>query len=277
MKKKFIDEANFINFIEKKRQENEKEYQLPRMLFSVTVTEEIFEGMKVVIFNKNKKTKKKILYIHGGGYIGRPLPVHWRFLNTIAKQTGLEIIVPLYPLAPQYTYNYAYEKMLNLYQDLISKYEEVTLMGDSAGGGFCLGLSEYLNELNINLPRQLILLSPWLDISMSNPQCRKYEDLDPFFTIDGMKEVGKLWAGEDELRNYKLSPIFGDISGLCPINIFVGTNEILYPDNLILYKKAIEKGVKINLHIKEDMEHVYVLYPIKEAKEAQEKIISLLK
>ena len=92
-------------------------------------------------------------------------------------------------------------------------------MGDSAGGGLALGLAEALRDEGDTLPEELILISPWVDLTMSNPDMKDYVKHDPMLGIDGLRRMGEVWANGLELTDPKVSPIFGDLSGLPPVTI----------------------------------------------------------
>lgn len=188
--------------------------------------------------------------------------------------SNIDIYYPIYPLAPNHTYKDAYLLILNLYKKLLKENKEIILMGDSAGGGLALGFTLYLQKLNVKLPNKMVLLSPWVDITLSNPSIEEFEKNDPMLSCYGLVEYAKLWAGDLDLKDYKLSPINGDLSNLPDTLIFTGTNEILYPD-LILFDKKLQKNkVKSELIIGKNMNHVYPLYIKK--KESLEKIINFI-
>ena len=125
-------------------------------------------------------------------------------------------------------------------------------------------------------PDKMILLSPWLDVSMSNPEIEDYESADPMLSAYGLIEMGKCWAGDLELTDYRISPIYGDISALRNVYLFVGTREIFYPDVTLFYSMLQEQGVSAELYIGEGMNHDYPLYPIPEADDAIEQMCSII-
>jgi len=154
--------------------------------------------------------------------------------------------------------------------------KKIILMGDSAGGGFALAFTQYLKELNIKLPFKLILISPWVDISMSNPSICEYEKIDPILSRCGLVEIGKYWAGDLDVKDYKLSPIFGNLVNIPNTLLFAGENEILYPDICLLYDKLKYNGVNCEFVVGKNMNHDYPLYPFKLCKIAREKIIEYI-
>ena len=146
-------------------------------------------------------------------------------------------------------------------------------MGDSAGGGFTLALTQELKADSIDLPRQLVLISPWVDVIGGNDELQKY---DTFLFMKVLRHVGEDWAGELDPRNPIVSPLYGDMQGLPPTDLYTGTWEVLYTDIIKTYDKMKAAGVDARLHVKEKMGHVYPLWPCPEGKEAREEIANII-
>ena len=148
-------------------------------------------------------------------------------------------------------------------------------MGDSAGGGFSAAFCEYLAVKDMPQPENLILISPWVDMSMSGD----YDDVeyDPMLGIEGAREIGKSWAGDLDTKDYKVSPLFGEVENLAKTTLFVGTHEIFYPDVVKFYNKLKDNGVDAELNVGEEMTHVYAIYPlVSESKEAFKHIVQVI-
>lgn len=149
-----------------------------------------------------------ILYLHGGAYINDASVYQWKFCDKIVQETNAEVIFPIYPLAPNHTWAETYDLLTEVYQDILNDTDApVIIMGDSAGGGLAVSFCEYLSEMNLEQPDKMILLSPWMDVSMSNPAAADYEASDPMLSAYGLIEMGKCWAGELELTDYRVSPM----------------------------------------------------------------------
>ncbi|MCV3763807.1 alpha/beta hydrolase [Companilactobacillus farciminis] len=274
---KTIKQANID--LEKEKKSGEKKYQLSsKQHFDVPIKKINFKGMDTYVLNAQKNNGTTILYIHGGGYVSQPVSQHWTALNKIAKNTDSKIIVPIYPLAPFATYKKSYSLLTEMYQSIESSNNtrKVVLMGDSAGGGIALGLAETFSKLNIAQPDNLILLSPWVDITMENPAVKKYAKKDPMLDTNTLIADGKSWAGSTDTKDYRLSPVYGDISQLKNVTIFVGTREQFYPDIMKLNRKLKRAGVSTNLNVGLGQNHVYPVYPVKEGHEAIDVIINIV-
>ncbi|WP_188133918.1 alpha/beta hydrolase fold domain-containing protein [Chitinophaga sp. CF418] len=220
-----------------------------------------------------------ILYLHGGAYVQRFTLLHWLFLSDLIKATGVGITAPDYPLAPAYTYKEAFTMVEAVYKQLTTKYDasRLILMGDSAGGGFALALAQKLKKDNVPVPARIILLSPWLDISLENPVINSLDPADPFLGVESLRQVGKLYAGGTGTDNHLLSPINGPLTGLGKIAVFAGANEILVADARKLKELALSQGTDLEYYEYPDMVHAWMLLDFPESKQAKRQIIDLIK
>ena len=153
---------------------------------------------------------------------------------------------------------------------------DFVLMGDSAGGGFALALAQLMRNETLPLPDQIILLSPWLDLSLTNPEIKDIDPSDFFLDVEGLKLAGRAYAGNTDPHYYLLSPINGSLEGLGRISIFMGSQEILVADARKLKAMAEAKGITINYHEYPGMFHAWMLLNLPESKAAKEEIMNLL-
>lgn len=255
----------------------EKTYQVPKWLkLKSNLEKETVDGMPVYYLHKNQKREILILYIHGGAYVDEFLTFHWRFMDSLAQKLGAVIAAPDYGLAPFHTYDEAYEKIRILYQKMRMKYQDkkIIFMGDSAGGGLALGIIQELVRAREAAPEGMVLISPWADASMDNPEICRFEKEDPMLKTPRLLACVSYWAKGLDLHDPKISPLYGDMEQLPPTLILTGTRETFYFDACKLRKKMKDSGVRVMFRSGKEMNHVYPLYPIPEAKIAMEDIIS---
>ena len=150
-------------------------------------------------------------------------------------------------------------------------------MGDSSGGGLALGLAEDFIVKKIKQPDELILLSPWVDITLENSNIEKYEKIDPIVFPANDRIWGASWALGTDLKNYKVSPLYGNMLGLKKVSIFIGTREVLYPDVKILADILIDSKADVDVYVGKGLNHVYPIYPIPEAKTTLKIINKIIK
>ena len=216
----------------------------------------------------NENAKNTILFVHGGAFVSEMNYQHLLYCLKMSRKLDAHVMAPVYPLAPQHNAMETYDMITEIYEKL--DHENLILMGDSAGGGFVLSFAQYLKTVGLPQPRKIIAFSPWVDISMSNsPYDNEH---DPILGEIGLKEMGKSWAGDLDTKDYRVSPLYGDVAGQAQTLIFSGTGEIFYKD-LELY---VEKLKKSNVNVKfikgEGLFHIYPLFPSPEAKKAFKEV-----
>lgn len=234
--------------------------------------------------------EKVVLYLHGGAYVHEIISYQWKMVTDIAKRSGVEVYVPRYPLAPAHTFARTYELLDELYSLLLTIYEpeNIIFLGDSAGGGLAVAYCQTLVEKGAPLPGKLVLLSPWVDLTMSTPGIGQFESSDPMLSRSGLLVYARAWAGEDysayssppeadsKLRDPQLSPIYGEMRGLPQTHLFAGTREILLPDALKFYSLLKDADVPSMLYLGHGCNHVYAAFPSKEGKTARKTIARLI-
>jgi len=223
---------------------------------------------------RNGATGRAVVYLHGGSYTGEIAKQHWALISKLAD-AGVRVEVPLYGLAPQHTYREAYPFVTEVYRDLLAEVDAsaVTIAGDSAGGGLALGFAQTLAAEGLPQPRRLVLLSPWLDLTLSHPDLPALEPRDPWLNIDGTVEAGKVWAGGDDPTQPKLSPINGQLAGLAPMDVTVGTRDLCLPDVLLLQERAAAAGAELRVTVSPGAVHVYPLVPAPEGRAEARRIV----
>ena len=222
-----------------------------------------FMGRKIFIVTpKNReKTNTKILYFHGGSYVAEATNQHWDFIENIVNDTGATVILPDYPLTPKYTYKDVFKMVVPLYKEIIDRIdtEYFIIMGDSAGGGLGLALEERIGEEDLPMPRQTILISPWLEVRLTNPKIEEVQKNDTELNRETLKLAGIAYASDDGINSYLVNPIDGDLSKLENVTILTGTYDILNPDIHVLQEKAKQVGVEIQIKEYEKAKHVWVI------------------
>ncbi len=275
--REYVDDADKADEHMKERSlEQDEVYKIPKGIYSTKVESRNMFGCQMVIFNDADDTEYEVIYLHGGIYVNEIRRPHILFCDKFAKRINGTVFAPIYPLAPNHTYEETYEIVEKLYCHLLKTDKPIIVMGDSAGGGLSAAFCEYLAVNNYPQPENLILISPWLDVSMSGD----YDEVefDPMLGVDGLREMGETWAGDLNPKDYRVSPLYGEVSELPKTTMFVGTHEIFYPDVVKFYNKLKDNGVDAELNVGEGMNHVYAIYPlVPEAKEALNHMVEVIK
>jgi monoterpene epsilon-lactone hydrolase len=236
---------------------------------------------------RNREPAGHVLYLHGGAYIHDITAAHWRFIARMAEATGLTFTVPLYPLAPVHTCADASRAVTAVYRRLLDEYpgSPVALMGDSAGGGLSLSLAMQLRDAGLPPPRCLVLLSPWLDVTMSDPSQASIERSDVMLMRPGLEAAGRWYAGAWAREDPRVSPLFGEFGGLPPVLMFCGSHDILVADARRLAERVAREGpgqdipgrLDLTYHEEPGLMHVYAILPLPEARSAQARIARFLR
>jgi triacylglycerol lipase len=135
----------------------------------------------------------------------------------------------------------------------------VSVLGDSAGGTLALASVEYLVANNQAVPASMVLLSPWLDVSDTNPNIAYVHDpiLPPLGS--GAQNIGKVWAGNLPENNYEVSPLYGSLKGLPPTYVYSGSLDEVSPDVLVLEQEAVAQGAPISFALVNGEIHDWIL------------------
>lgn len=280
IKKALSSVENTEKFIEQQGAVNIKPYTLKKASLTSDIQERRFEGMQVFTLNdQHSPAQKVILYIHGGAWTVQPLPFHWKFMDHLAQSLNAKIVAPIYPKVPHFNYAHTYPKLLNLYTEILESVEspsQLTIMGDSSGGNLSLGLAHLLKRNQLAQPKDIILLSACVDMGLDNPELPEYEQKDPMLASGGMEAIRRIWVDDRRLQDPLISPLYGDFKGFPRVTHFIGTHEGLYPDAVKLEEKLTAQGVEIDTLVYPKRNHVFVILPIPEAKDARQKIVGII-
>ncbi|AHK30833.1 esterase [Rhodococcus opacus PD630] len=158
---------------------------------------------------------RTVIDFHGGAYVREIVSFHWLFARTITVAASVRLLLPIYPLAPHRTAARTVADAADIVESAISTQGagNVAVVGDSAGGGIALAAAQELKRRGAPQPSRLILLSPWLDVTMSDPAQATIEKRDILLARGGLKEAGRLYAGDLEVTDWRVSPLFGDLTG----------------------------------------------------------------
>jgi len=216
-----------------------------------------------------------LVYLHGGAYIREISPGHWRAVVRIARTAGAHVVVPIYPLAPHGTARDTVRIAADIAADVIAEHgsDAVVTLGESAGGGLTLAAAQHLRDRHHVQPRRLVLVAPWLDLTLDDPRITPIEPLDAMLDRDGLRLAGRMYAGELPLDTPEASPLHGELRGLAPITVFVGTHDLLNPDAHALAQRAKDANLSVELIEQPGGQHVYPFLPTLTGRRARRQLI----
>lgn len=201
-----------------------------------------------------------VLYLHGGGYIIGSSSTHRGITGHLAKTSGQAIVAPDYRLAPEHPFPAALDDAEAAYEALLADGHapgSIAIAGDSAGGGLTIALAMKLRDKGRPLPGSLTVLSPWVDLThehLYSPEC------EPVLQTRWIDKAARLYSAREARTNPFISPVFGDLGGLPPLLIQVGSEEILLNDAQRLADLARQHGVETTLEIYNSLWHVFQVH-----------------
>ncbi|MFF8267001.1 alpha/beta hydrolase fold domain-containing protein [Streptomyces sp. NPDC016562] len=221
----------------------------------------------------------QVLYLHGGGYVDELVRPHWALVRTLVTRARARVVVPAYILAPRGTADRTVPVAADLLSGLIASGGDggTVLLGDSAGAGLALAAAQRLRDRTGEQPSRIVLVSPWLDVTMSHPDQAAIEASDPVQARPGLREAGRLYAGTLAADDPRVSPLYGTFAGLAPLTVFSGTRDVLATDSRELLRRARAEGAEVDLHEEAGMPHGYPLLPVPEGRAARERIVELVR
>ena len=237
----------------------------------VTVEDMSCEWVRVTRAHMKKYV---ILYCHGGGYSTGSTVYARTLTKKLAESTSMDVFAFNYRLAPEHPYPAATDDALKAWNYLMYLgygARDVIVAGDSAGGNLALSLTLRLKEQERLLPRGLVLLSPWTDLTKSGKSYESRKEVDPVLDHEYLDRMIENYAGGQALSDPLISPLFGNFKGFPPTYIQVGDNEILLSDATLLHKKLLKENVSAHLDVYKGMWHVFQMSPIKISYDAMDK------
>lgn len=201
-----------------------------------------------------------ILYLHGGAYCLGSINSH-RFLGgQLAELAKLKVLLIDYRLAPEHPLPAAVEDAVAAYRFLLEQGfapDKITIGGDSAGGGLTIATLTALREAGEPMPGRAVCISPWVDLSGSGRSMETRRAADLMLSPELLARYAAYYLNGRDASDPVASPLFADLTGLPPLLILVGTEEILLDDARCLAEKATAAGVEVTLEVWQRMIHVW--------------------
>jgi len=260
MKRLLLDKPGELN-VEKDRRELETMAKYFKSLTPITCTPVTANGVPAEwIIPQGLSTERVILYIHGGSFNSGSIISHRPLAANIAIACQARALIIDYRLAPEFPYPAALQDSLSAYEWLLANgipANQIAVMGDSAGGTLTLALLIQLREQGKPLPALAACLSPGTDFSMWGESWRFNKGKDFMLDQRNIQKSIDIYLRDVDRRSPLVSPVYGDLQGLPPILLQVGSDEVLLTDATRFVEKAKAAGVPATLEVWEGMQHVW--------------------
>ena len=204
------------------------------------------------------ETGPVLYYLHGGGYISGSAKTTRPITVPLARRLKHRVFSLDYRLAPEHRFPAAVEDAVAGYRWLIStgiEPRQLSVAGDSAGGGLALALVLALREKGEPLPGCVACLSPWTDMTGSGASIVTNSERDAMFRGEDIGDYASVYLGSASRPTPLASPLFGDFAGLPPFYFEVGESEVLLDDARQAHDKALAAGVPSELRIVDGVPH----------------------
>ena len=201
-----------------------------------------------------------LLYLHGGGYVMGSPNTHRALAGELSRAAAAAVLLPDYRLAPEAPFPAAVDDAVAVYAWLLAQGHQpsqLAIAGDSAGGGLTVATLIALRDKAVPQPRCAVCLSPWSDLNCSNASYQTRAAADPMITTADITMMAAAYLKGADPKSPLASPNRADLSGLPPLLIHVGRDELLLDDAVVLHEAARSAGVTSTLEIWDDMIHVW--------------------
>jgi acetyl esterase/lipase len=220
-----------------------------------------------------------VVYLHGGGYRLGEARSWAGFCAPLALATRSRFVLVDYRLAPEHPFPAALSDSAAVYGSIISEGDgPVFVSGDSAGGGLAAAVALAARSTEHVTPRGVILISPWLDLTLSAPSFVTNADSDQFFPLDSARVAVESYLADSDPFEPLASPLFGDLSEFPPTLMMAGGAETLLDDALRFRDRLEDEGVDVTGYFPPAMQHVWpTLFPdLPESRVAREAIVEFV-
>jgi acetyl esterase/lipase len=217
-----------------------------------------------------------LVYLHGGAFYFGPVREHWDYIARISKQTGMAAIVVDYGIAPQEPFPAGLDQIIELVTaaDLSPNW---FFLGDSSGAAMAVSAVFKLRARGAVIPKGIILMSPWMDATLENPDIKLNEHEDPMMSVKRLLSAARIYTGDADPTDPLISPIFGDLSGLPPTLIQMGTADLLLWDCRKFHQKCWDAGVNVRYEEVPDAFHDFMMLGfLPEARRAMRSQVAFL-
>ncbi|WP_033213695.1 alpha/beta hydrolase fold domain-containing protein [Kitasatospora phosalacinea] len=204
-----------------------------------------------------------LLYLHGGSYALGSIASHRHLSAALGAAAGAGVLALHYRRPPESPFPAAVEDAANAYRWLLARgfpSGRITFAGDSAGAGLAVAALLRLRAAGEPLPAAVACFSPWADLGCTFPAHRERAGRDPLLDSADLRRMAGLYLDGTDPRDPLASPAFADLTGLPPMLIQVGSEEVLWDDARALERAALAAGVDVRFEEWAGMFHVWHWY-----------------
>lgn len=202
--------------------------------------------------------ERVMLYVHGGCYVGGSPKSYRGFCSSLAFSSNTKIIVPQIRLSPKHPYPAALEDLKKVLQVLYRKDAQILLGADGSGASIALALAFSLKGRFRTKLQQIVLFSPWFDISADSEAIKNSskKNKDKLLSPEVLRRCAELYTyGSNQTQPF-VSPMYAPtqmLKGLPEIYIQLGQDELLLSDVHVFETKLKRAKVPCTIDIWKNM------------------------
>ncbi len=203
-----------------------------------------------------------IIYYHGGGFLFGSSRSHRALTSHMAQLAAMPVLSVDYRLAPEHPAPAAHDDCFSAYCWALDQGfapSAIALAGDSAGGNMALSTAVRAREMGLPVPGCVVMMSPALDLAGDGASHTTLANA-PLLNKELVDLFNRVYVGEGDLRASQVTPFYSDMTGLPPVLIHVGSNELLVDDSLTIAQRIEQAGTPVELKVWPDMVHCWQLY-----------------
>lgn len=258
----------------------------PSLYRRVAIEERIQDGYPVYEVSPKSENphKARILYLHGGAFVFEILDIHWNVAAELAEGLNAIVTVPIYPLGPEHKLGEMYDFLMPVQDDVARQAQRENvpflMVGDSCGGSMALVLTQKAlaagKRMGKGIAERIVLTTPVVDSSCANPDMRAAAPKDPFHDMPGFEEILRTVCEGMDPKDPVVSPLYGDLSGLPPMLVFIAEKDLLCHDARKFVDMAKQEGREVEVVEGEGLIHVWPVMPFYEGGVARKQMIEWL-
>lgn len=217
----------------------------------------------VLFSTRGAPNGRKLLYLHGGGFFAHLPRSYRRYAQRLADALGATVYMPDYRLAPEHRYPAAPDDCMAVYRALLADGADpamLCVMGDSAGGNLALVTLLRARDAGLPMPACASVISPGADLTLGGASFSTNAAADPMVPLRALRQAVEQYVCAGQALDPYVSPIFGDYSGFPPIEIVVGSTEVLLDSARSAAAACHAAEVQVELHVWHAMPHVFPLF-----------------
>ncbi len=264
-------------FIQDALAQEPSDYSPPPAIRKQADSRTAYGSTQVYSFRTEPSKTTTLVFLSGGAYIYQPTSMHLNFAAEMAERLDAELLLPAHAVAPHAHAEQANAELVKMYQDVVIQRPEqrIILMGDSSGGGLALSMAQQIQAAGLRPADFVVMISPWLDIGMANPEITPERDAGDFMLdAKALAYVGQVWAGDLALDDPRVSPIYGPLKGVGELIMVASDNELFIPDIHLLTQVAEQQGAIMHYHEYPNLFHDFTVLGVPESKTSIADIVA---